>query len=480
MFDSATQILASIRKGDLSSVEVLTEHLNHIEQINPKINAVVQMDMERAMARTKAADEATAKGESWGPLHGLPMTVKDAFEVEGIISTCGAPVWRDHIPKSNAEPVQKLIDAGAIIFGKTNVPIFCSDWQTFNDIYGTTNNPWDFTKTPGGSSGGSAAAVASGLSPVELGSDIGGSIRIPAHFCGVYGYKPTHGIVPMNGHLPPPPGATAGEDTLAVVGPLARTPEDLELMLNVLAGPVKSATKAWCLQLPAPRHKMLSDYRIGLWLDDPYCPVDIETVDLIQNTADQFAKAGAMVKDAKPEFSLEFNNDIFGQLLAPVVATGFPKKVIDQMKNELKSLGPNDQSPRSQRIRNSFISHSEWLSADGKRQKIKQLWNAYFNDYDVILCPTAVRPAFDHNHITDFHSRRLQINGKKRFYTDILIWAGLANCAQLPATNIPLGFSKSGLPISMQAMGPYLEDKTTIEFAKLVAEITGGFVVPPE
>ncbi|MBC8346291.1 MAG: amidase [Candidatus Marinimicrobia bacterium] len=480
MLKSATQILASIRKGDLSSVEVLTEHLNRIDQINPNINAVVQLDVDRAMKRAKIADEATAKGESWGPLHGLPITVKDAFEVEGIISTGGAPVWKDYIPKANAEAVEKLVDAGAIIFGKTNVPLFSGDVQAFNDIYGTTNNPWDITKTSGGSSGGAAAAVASGMSPVELGSDIGGSIRTPAHFCGVFGHKPTHGIIPMIGHLPPPPGATAGEDTLAVVGPLARSAEDLELMMNVLAGPNKSLSKGWHLKLPPARHKKLSDFKIGLWLDDPYCPVDEETVNLIQNTVDQVDKTGATVNDMQPDFSLEMNDIIYGQLLAPVMATGFPKKVIERMKDELSNLHSTDQSPRSHQIRNSLISHKDWLSANGKRHQIKQKWADYFNDLDVILCPTTIRPAFDHDHQPDFHSRRIDVNGKKRHYTDLFIWAGLASTAQLPSTNVPIGFSKNGPPIGMQVIGPYLEDWITIEFAKQISEITGGFPSPPD
>ena len=236
MYQSAVEILSAIQNGETSSVEILTSYLNQIEKINPEINAVVQLDIDRAMERARSADKAISRGDSWGLLHGLPMTVKDAFEVSGIVSTGGAKVWKNHIPKTNADAVQKLIDAGAIIFGKTNVPLFSADIQTFNDIHGTTNNPWDITKTPGGSSGGAAAAVASGMTPVELGSDIGGSIRTPSHFCGVYGHKPSQGIIPMNGHIPPPPGAIAGQNNLAVVGPITHTAEDLELMMNVLSG----------------------------------------------------------------------------------------------------------------------------------------------------------------------------------------------------------------------------------------------------
>ena len=478
MYKSAVEILSAIGNGEISSVEILTSYLKRIEKINPEINAVVQLDTDRAMERAQKADKALSSGDSWGLLHGLPMTVKDAFEVSGIVSTCGAKVWKNHIPETNAEAVQKLIDAGAIIFGKTNVPLFLADIQTFNDIYGTTNNPWNITKTPGGSSGGAAAAVAAGMTPLELGSDIGGSIRTPSHFCGTYGHKPSHGIIPMNGHIPPPPGAIAGQNNLAVVGPITRTAEDLELMMNVLSGPTKSESNGWILKLPPARYNKLSDYTIGIWLDDPYCPVDLETINLIRKTADQLANSGGKVQNAQPDFSLEMNDKIYGKLLAPIMATGYPKEVIETMETALPKLNPEDQSPRARQIRNSLISHTDWLSANEKRQQIRQKWNLFFESFDILLCPTTVRSAFDHDHHHDFHGRNIMVNEVERPYSDLIVWPGLANTGQLPATNVPIGLSSDNMPIGMQIIGPYLEDRTTIEFAKLIAEITGGFLPP--
>ncbi|HET8707899.1 MAG TPA: amidase family protein, partial [Pseudomonadales bacterium] len=235
LYASAKSLLQAMQDGALSSRQLLELYIKRIEQKNAEINAVVATDLEAARKRADAADAARANGELWGPLHGLPMTIKDTYEVPGMPCTAGAPMYRNHQPSRAAVAVQKLIDAGAIIFGKTNVPLFASDLQSYNKIYGTTNNPWNKALTPGGSSGGAAAALAAGFTAAELGSDIGGSIRTPAHFCGVYGHKVTHGIISMRGHVPGPPG-TLGEPDLAVAGPMARAAGDLALLLDVVAG----------------------------------------------------------------------------------------------------------------------------------------------------------------------------------------------------------------------------------------------------
>ncbi|MEJ2448714.1 MAG: amidase family protein, partial [Anaerolineales bacterium] len=203
---SATELASEIRSGEITSLDLLNLYLNRIERYNNEINAVVALDIAAARARAAEADKALAQGKIWGPLHGLPMTVKDVFEVVGMPATSGDPTLKDYIPTRNAIAVQRLIDAGAIIFGKTNVPFHALDIQTYNEIYGTTNNPWDLSRTPGGSSGGSAAALAAGFTSLELGSDIGGSLRNPAHYTGVFGHKPTFGVVPRYGHIPPMPG----------------------------------------------------------------------------------------------------------------------------------------------------------------------------------------------------------------------------------------------------------------------------------
>ena len=279
-YRGAGQLVEAMRNREISSAELLDAYLARVEAHNGTINAVVATDVEAAKVRAAAADAATARGESWGPLHGLPITVKDTFEVVGMPCTAGAPELKDHRPSRHATSVERLIEAGAIVYGKTNTPIWAGDLQTYNDVYGTTNNPWDLERAPGGSSGGSAASVASGFSALELGSDIGGSIRNPAHFSGVAGLKPSFGIVPIRGHIPGPPGNLSGAD-IGVAGPLARNVDDLELALDVLAGPDEYDAPGWKLDLARPRRERVGDYRVAIWSEDPFCEVDQETSALI-------------------------------------------------------------------------------------------------------------------------------------------------------------------------------------------------------
>ena len=244
----AHALAESIRRRDVSSRELLEHYLARVERLNAPLNAVVTLDPDGARLAADAADAATARGEDGGPLHGVPMTIKDTYQTAGIRTTCGLAAW-DHVPDHDAEAVRRLRDAGAVIFGKTNTPTLAGDWQTYNPIFGTSNNPWDTARTAGGSSGGAAAAVATGMTALELGSDIGGSIRLPSNWCGVCGHKPTWGVVPQHGHLPPAPGTLSSTD-LAVIGPLARNVDDLELALGVLAGPAGHAAVGWRLELP--------------------------------------------------------------------------------------------------------------------------------------------------------------------------------------------------------------------------------------
>ena len=282
-YRSASECLTLLRGSEVSSVELINSCIARIEALNPEINAVVAKDYERAQERARVADSARSKGEDLGPLHGLPMTIKDSLETAGLVTTSGAPELRNHVPSENAVAVQRVIDAGAIILGKTNVPLYAGDIQTFNAVYGRTNNPWDLTRTVGGSSGGSAASLAAGFVPLEIGSDIGGSIRTPANYCGVYGHKSSHGIVPGRGHIPGPPG-TKSEPDLGVMGPLARTAADLRLALDVIAGPDTLARDGWVLELPPPRAEKLEDFRVAYWLDDSLCPIDSKVRDELEST----------------------------------------------------------------------------------------------------------------------------------------------------------------------------------------------------
>ena len=478
IFDSAHEILEKIKQGEVSSLEVLESFLAQVEKVNPKINAIVALDIERAKEKAKEADNKISLKSKLGPLHGLPMTIKDAFEVEGIVSTGGNPAWKDNIPKRNAEAVQRLVDAGAIIFGKTNVPFLSSDLQSFNKIYGTTNNPWDLERTPGGSSGGSAAALAAGMTPLELGSDIGGSIRVPAHFCGLYGHKPSYNIISEVGHMPPPPGSILTGNGLSVAGPLARSPEYLEIALDVLVAAQEQDSQAWKVKLPKARTKKIKELKIAVWPDEPYAEADDEITNLIKDTAEDLRHAGAKVETVDLPISFEEIDKIYSLLLNPLMLAGSPKETFETLAKLNESLDPNDVSELAKVARGSVLKHADWVLVNAIRQNMRQKWREFFNKFDVILCPTCITPAFKHNH-NPVHERKLTINGKDDEYLRATLWAGPAVSAGLPSTNVPIGMSSNNLPISMQITGPYLEDKTCLEVAKVVRNLRGGFKIPP-
>ena len=478
IFNSAHEIQEKIKQREVSSLEVLESFLTQVEKVNPTINAIVALDIERAKEKAIEADNKINLKSKLGPLHGLPMTIKDAFEVEGIVSTGGNPAWKDNIPKRNAEAVQRLVDAGAIIFGKTNVPFLSSDLQSFNKIYGTTNNPWDLERTPGGSSGGSAAALAAGMTPLELGSDIGGSIRVPAHFCGLYGHKPSYNIISEVGHMPPPPGSILTGNGLSVAGPLARSPEDLEIALDVLVSAQEQDSQAWKVKLPKARTKKIKELKIAVWPDEPYAEADNEITNLIKDTAKDLKHAGAKVETVDLPVSFEEIDKIYSLLLNPLMLAGSPKETFETLAKLNESLDPNDMSELAKVARGSVLKHADWVLVNAMRQNMRQKWREFFNKFDVILCPTCITPAFKHNH-NPVHERKLTINGKDDEYLRATLWAGPAVSAGLPSTNVPIGMSSNNLPISMQITGPYLEDKTCLEVAKVVRNIRGGFKIPP-
>ncbi len=443
-FRSATDLVAAIGRKDISALELLDLYLERIERFNARINAVVALDVEQARHRARAADAAIARSESWGPLHGLPMTIKDALEVAGIRTTGGNPRYAQHVPTQHASAVQRLVAAGAVIFGKTNVPKDSRDWQTYNPIYGTTNNPWDVARTPGGSSGGAGAALAAGLTGLELGSDLGGSIRIPAHFCGVYGHKPTFGLVPRQGHIPPPPGRPTRSD-LWVVGPMARAADDLALAMEVLTGATSSAGTAGKLTMEPPRRLRLRDYRVAAWLDDALPAVDDDVQAPLERTIKALREAGVTVHEtARPGFSLIESRVVYRTLLGGVV----------------------------------FGAHVP-SETEAERQTLRDRWSTFFQDYDVLLFPVAPITAFPHDQSEPQEARLIWVNGVMRAYRSLVIGAGPATVAYLPATVAPVGLSSSGLPVGVQIIGPYLGDRTTIDFARQLAKVIGGFIPPP-
>ena len=477
-WQSASTLAAAIRRKEISSRELLDLQLTRINALNGKLNAVVTFDIEGARQRAGEMDAATARGEFKGRLHGLPITIKDSFETAGLKTTCGAPVWRDHVPTSNADAVQRLVNAGAVIVGKTNTPIFAGDVQTFNDLFGTTHNPWDLSRTPGGSSGGAAAAVASGMTPFELGSDIGGSIRTPAHFCGIYGHKASFGLISLRGHVPGPPGTLAASD-LSVAGPLARSADDLDMLLDILAAPNEQEGVAWQLKLPPSRHEKLQDFRVALWLDEPNYPIDGSVRSALESTANALRKAGVHVDD-KPTLPINLADafQTYLRLLWPLLIAGTSDVVFEQHVALAANFAADDPSFKARFNRQATARHRDWLRANEARARYRAAMMAFFKHYDVLLMPVTSTPAFPHDHSPNIMERVIRVNDQPQPYFDNFFWINLATLCHLPATVVPVGQAQD-LPVGLQIVGPYLEDRTTIKFAALIEQCIGGFKPPP-
>src|SRR3954470_5918981 len=319
---SAIDLAAAIARREVSSREALAHLVARVDRLDGALNSVVTRDLDAAAAAADAADEATMRGQSTGPLHGVPITVKDSFSTAALRTTSGAPELADHLPTEDAAPVAALRRAGVVVWGKTNLPIFAGDMQSYNDVFGTTNNPWDVERTPGGSSGGSAAALAARFTPLEIGSDIGGSIRLPATMSGVYGHKPSYGIVPVHGQIPGPPGTLTQAD-IAVAGPMARTAGDLTLALDLMSGPDMWNRPAWRLELPAPRAGF-HDLRIATWFDDPACPLDPEVGEALDGFVGRLEEAGCRVeREVTPGFDLAKAAERFQALVTAAISGGY-------------------------------------------------------------------------------------------------------------------------------------------------------------
>lgn len=479
-FVTATALAASIRTGELSAVEALECCLERVARDNEPLGAVVALDAERARAAAAEADAVLARGEAVGPLHGVPMTIKDSYETEGLVTACGAPELAGHVPAEDADAVARLRRAGAVIFGKTNTPLMAADVQTFNAVYGTTNNPWDLGRTPGGSSGGACAAVAAGLTPLELGSDLGGSIRTPAGYCGVYGHKPSWGIVPMRGHIPGPPGALTVPD-LAVGGPLARSAQDLRLGLDVLAGPSPWDAAAWRLELPPARAGVLREFRVAAWLDDPAFPVDDAVRERLEALVETLRAAGVSVDTrARPALSLKDVVDAYEPLVGAIIGAGIPQELYDGLVGFVAGADPADDAPLTRYARALTVTARDHAAAGERRQQQRAAWAAFFGDHDVLLTPITPVPAIPHDHDDPMPARTIEINGEQRSYLDLFSWIAPATSALLPATAAPAGLTPAGLPVGVQIVGPHLEDHTTIAFAAALADLVGGFTAPPD
>jgi amidase len=481
--EPAHRLIDLLRSRKVSSLDLLEQHAARLAARNPALNAVIATNLDAARARAREADAALARNESWGPLHGLPMTIKDSLEVTGMPTTCGAPALKTYLARHNAPAVQRLVDAGAIVFGKTNTPMYASDVQSFNKVYGTSNNPWNGARTPGGSSGGAAAALAAGLTPLELGSDLAGSIRTPAHFCGVYGHKPSYGLVPQRGHIPGPPGTLSDPD-LAVVGPMARSAEDLALMLPILAGAIPPESSAWRSELPPPRRGALREYRVHAWLDDASCRVDENVRAVLEPALDKLRAQGCAVQAGAPAgVSLAELYEVYFALLGAMVAAGLPAKVFRRARiygTVARWLGRDRVNTLAGFLRSTTVSHRDWLKLNEKRERLKAQLDALFADCDVLLLPVTRTTAPPHTQQGDPYSRTLTVNGKPEAYTSQFNWIAPATLGGLPATSAPAGLAADGLPVGIQIVSAFGQDRTTIDFARLLGGVVGGYRPPPQ
>jgi len=475
-FATAGKIAALIKSKKISALEATDFFISRIQAHDGPINAVVVRDFDRARARAKSLDRNHAKLTKLPPLHGVPMTVKESFDIEGLPTTWGNEAARGNIAKADALAITRLKSAGAVILGKTNVPVMLADWQSFNPIYGTTNNPFDLTRSPGGSSGGSAASLAAGFSALEAGSDIGASLRDPAHYCGVYAHKPTYGICPPRGHSLS--GGFAPPD-ISVIGPMARSAKDLATALHVMAGPPE-IDSGIVLQLPKPRTQSLKGLRVAIMTSHDLCPVEAEISGALESLAKFLKKSGAKVSlTARPDFDAAAAFENYLLLLNAALSARMPDKVIANLRAVVANAAPDDTSVNVQIARGTLLEHRLWLRANDERARIRTIWAAFFKDYDVLISPVGSTAAVPHDHSGNMGERFIEVNGEPMNFSDQLFWAGYSCNFLLPATAAPLGHTATGLPYGMQIIGAPYADLTTIAVAGWLEKDWLGFTPPP-
>ena len=474
-FQSAAALAQQLRNGQLGARELLEHYLARIDRFNPELNAVIWQDRGAARARADAADATRIAGEPIGPLHGLPMTIKESYDLAGAPTHWGIPALRDKVADADALAVQRLAAAGANVFGKTNVPLRLADFQSYNEICGTTSNPWDSGRTPGGSSGGSAASLAAGLTGLEIGSDIGGSIRNPAHYCGVFGHKPTWNLLPMRGH------ALAGGLTptdISVIGPLARSADDLELAVNLMAGPDQLEAAGLGLHL-LPLDGATRTLRIAVWKTDPMCPVSAAVATKVDAVAAALAAQGATVDyEARPAFASEHSHRLFMTLMLSAMAARYGGDEFTRLVAAADALEPQDQSDAAQTLRAQTMRARDWARANEGRTRLRWAWQRFFEQWDFVLAPIMPTTAFAHDHRA-MGERTIEIDGTAHPYFMQTFWAGLAGVSYLPATVFPAGPGPDGLPIGLQIIGPAYGDLRTIGLAQRLERMGFAFRAPP-
>jgi amidase len=481
---SVTDQLELLANRAISTVELMSLTIGRIETLNPALNAVVHLDAEAGMKAARTSDKRRASGNA-RPLEGLPITIKDALDVAGMPSTGGNPALKGRIPDIDAVAVARLRQAGAVIIGKTNVPVFSGDFQSYNPMHGVTNNPWNSAFSAGGSSGGAAAAVATGMSSFEIGSDQGSSVRWPCATNGINGLKTSWGLVSNWGIIPPPPEKrTERNIELVTIGPMTRHAADLDLLLPILAGPRNTAVSG--PRLHFPRAAMQNGevnpkgLRVAVWLDEAFAPVDSVVSDGVRCAAHLLADQGAIIHDkARPSFRFEEAYEIFALLNHWIVGYGLPPRIRDKIANQGALFAPGDLSHRALQARGIRMTPGLYQEVNARRMRIIRQLAVFFTHYDVILCPPAPVSSLAHDHEPNIMARTLEVNGLKIPYLNFLHWAALAAVGNLPATVAPVGFTPEGMPRGVQIIGSYMEDRTPIAVSILLEHLQGGYKVPP-
>lgn len=469
-FKSASELRHLLRIKKVTPRDLLEEYFARVDRYDVALNAIVWQDRSKARQAADAMEPGDPR-----PLAGIPMTVKEAFDLTGSPTTLGVSEMRNNIAKHDSVVVARLRDAGANVFGKSNVPMGLGDLQSYNDIYGQTNNPWNVARAPGGSSGGSAAALAAGLTGLEMGSDIGGSIRNPAHYCGVFGHKPTWSLVPTRGHAQPP--GVLIEPDIAVVGPMARSAADLDLALDVVAGPALASAVRY--ELPTLDGRRLKDLRVAVWANDEMSPVGIDALASVQAVAQACKDAGAKVDEsARPAFTSAESNSLYFNLVWSFRGAVVAEPQFEQLLAKADALAADDQSVGATMLRSQVLRHRDWVILNNQREQLRWAWHAFFKQFDVIIAPIAATAAFPHDH-SPIEARTILVDNQPRPYFDPLFWGGLFGVANLPATAIPVTRNAEGLPLGVQIVGPAYGDRITIGVARLLEDAGFRFTPPP-
>ena len=452
VFSTTTELADAIRAKQVSAVEALDAHLRQIEKHNRALNAIVTMDGERAQARARKADDALAEGKIWGPLHGVPFTLKDAFATAGVKTTVGFPPLADFVPKADSTIAARLRSAGAVLIGKSNVAELLADFQTNNPIFGRTNNPWNLERTPGGSSGGAAAAVASGMTPFDIGTDLSASIRLPAAFCGLFGLKPTERRVSLDGVVPDPRGTPRSLRLMSSVGPMTRSVADLSLLYRIVAGPDGRDTEVLPVPVEETPNVALKDVRVAFAQTFPGLPAAQAIRDAVKTLAATLEPLCRRVDEARvPAIDVEEDLTRLGRLIGMV----------------LGAFEPHSNAPPA-----TLAAYLEILH---QRDQSIIAWERFFEIWDVLICPASMITAFPHCP----PGSPLKVDGRQETYWAVSGHGALFNYSGHPAIVVPHSHDADGLPIGIQIVGKRWDESRLLGIAQALSTVTGHFRRPP-